>query len=166
MRTAFRTSCLVMATVLGGGALAQGGLVTYRSLSPEIALELAKASLEACRARGYQVSVAVTDRSGQTLVTLRDRFAGPHTLATASGKAWTAVSFRTSTSDLVALSQPGQPQAGIRQLANVVVLGGGVLVESAGATVGAVGVSGAPGGPEDELCAKAGIDAIRDRIEL
>ncbi|MBD8908369.1 heme-binding protein [Methylorubrum populi] len=166
MGQAFRNGCLIMATLSASAASAQEALVSYRSLSPEIALELARASLEACRAAGYQVAVSVTDRFGSPQVVLRDRFAGPHTLTTASAKAWTSISFRTNTSELVALSQPGQPQAGIRQLPNVVVLGGGVVIESAGTTVGAVGVSGAPGGPEDEKCAKAGIQAARDKLEL
>lgn len=166
MRRAFRSGCLFVATLSSCAALAQEGLVSYRSLSPDVALELARASLEACRAAGYQVAVSVTDRFGSPQVVLRDRFAGPHTLTTASAKAWTSISFRTNTSELIALSQPGQPQAGIRQLPNVVVLGGGVVIESAGTTVGAVGVSGAPGGTEDESCAKAGIQAVRDKLEL
>jgi hypothetical protein len=75
---------------------AQDGLVTYKSLSPELALELARASLAECRKRGYQAAIAVVDRFGVTQVMLRDRFAGAHTPATAAGKAWTAASFRTS----------------------------------------------------------------------
>ena len=58
---------------------AQDALVTYKSLSPEIALDLARATLEECRKRGFQVAVAVVDRFGQTQVMIRDRFAGPHT---------------------------------------------------------------------------------------
>lgn len=149
-----------------GGATAQEALVTYKTLSPELAQELARATLESCRAQGYQVAVAVVDRFGQTQVMLRDRFAGPHTPTTATGKAWTAVSFRTNTTDLLPLTAPGQPQAGLRQLPNVVVLGGGMLIESGGATVGAVGVSGAPGGAEDDRCAKAGLDAVRDKLDF
>ncbi|CAX22404.1 conserved protein of unknown function precursor, DUF336 [Methylorubrum extorquens DM4] len=166
MGMVYRGGCLILATLSSCVALAQEGLVSYRSLSPDVALELARASLEACRAAGYQVAVSVTDRFGSPQVVLRDRFAGPHTLTTATAKAWTSISFRTNTSELIALSQPGQPQAGIRQLPNVVVLGGGAVIESAGTTVGAVGVSGAPGGPEDESCAKAGIQAVREKLEL
>ena len=93
---------------------AQEALVTYKTLSLEIALDLANAALADCRQRGFQVAVAVVDRFGVTQVLLRDRFAGPHTPATATGKAWTAVSFRTNTTDLVPLTQPGMPSAGIR----------------------------------------------------
>ena len=97
---------------------------------------------------------------------LRDRFAGPHTVPTAASKAWTAVSFRTNTSDLIGVSQPGMPQAGLRNLPGAVILGGGVMVEAGGTMVGAVGVSGAPGGEADDSCAKAGIETVRDRLEF
>src|SRR4051794_13202664 len=130
-------------------------LVASKSLSPELALDLARGAQASCRTRGYQVAVAVVDRFGITQVMLRDRFAGPHTPSTASGKAWTAVSFRTSTTELNGISQPGMMQAGIRNLPGAVIIGGGVTIEAAGSLVGAVGVSGAPGGDADEACAKA-----------
>jgi uncharacterized protein GlcG (DUF336 family) len=147
-------------------ARAQELLTTYKSLSPELALDLARASLGDCRSRGYQVAVAVVDRFGVTQVILRDKFAGAHTVPTATGKAWTAASFRTSTSELNAVSQPGMMQAGIRNLPGTVVIAGGLIVEAGGSLIGAVGVSGAPGGDADEACAKAGIDAIRDKLEF
>ena len=160
---------LLAATVLltlAYPATAQEPLTTYKSLSPELALDLARASLGDCRSRGYQVAVAVVDRFGVTQVILRDRFAGAHTVATASGKAWTAATFRTSTTELNAVSQPGMMQAGIRNLPGTVIIGGGLIVEAGGSLVGAVGVSGAPGGDADEACARAGIDAIRDKLEF
>ena len=145
---------------------AQDALVTYKSMSLDLALDLARAALLDCRGRGYQVAVAVVDRFGVTQVMLRDRFAGPHTPPTAAGKAWTAVSFRTNTSDLIGATQPGMPQAGVRNLPGAVVLGGGVMVETGGTMVGAIGVSGAPGGEADDACAKAGIETVRDRLEF
>lgn len=147
-------------------ANAQDSLVTIKSMSPEIALDLARAALADCRQRGYQVAVAVVDRFGVSQVMLRDRFAGPHTPATAVGKAWTAVSFRTNTTDLVAASQPGTSQAGVRNLPGATVIGGGIIVEASGSIVGAVGVSGAPGGEADDACAKVGISAIQDKLDF
>jgi uncharacterized protein GlcG (DUF336 family) len=149
-----------------GPIAAQEPLIAYKSLSPELALDLARGAQASCRTRGYQVAVAVVDRFGITQVMLRDRLAGPHTPSTASGKAWTAVSFRTSTTELNGISQPGMMQAGIRNLPGAVIIGGGVTIEAAGSLVGAVGVSGAPGGDADEACAKAGIDAIRDKLDF
>jgi uncharacterized protein GlcG (DUF336 family) len=147
-------------------ARAQESLVTYKSLTPEIALDLARAALADCQKRGYQAAVAVVDRFGVAQVMLRDRFAGPHTPATATGKAWTAATFRNSTSQLFTVSQPGMMQAGIRNLPGAVIIAGGLLVESGGSLVGAIGVSGAPGGDADEACAKAGIEAIQARLDF
>ena len=159
-------SALAVALSLAAPVRAQDALVTYKSLSPELALDLARAALGECRKRGYQAAVAVVDRFGVTQVMLRDRFAGAHTPATAAGKAWTAASFRTNTTDLVALTQPGMPQAAVRNLPGAVILGGGLVIEAGGSLVGAVGVSGAPGGDADDACAKAGIEAVRDRLDF
>ena len=153
-------------TLLAGSAPAEESVVTYKSLSPELALDLARASLSDCRKRGFQVAIAVVDRFGVTQVMLRDRFAGPHTVSTAQGKAWTAASLRTSTSELNSISQPGMMQAGIRSLPGAVILGGGLTVEAGGSLLGAIGVSGAPGGDADEACAKAGIEAVRDKLDF
>ncbi len=157
---------LLLAPLLSVPVRAEEGLVTFKSMSVDLALALGRAALADCQKQGYQVTVAVVDRFGVTQVLLRDRFAGAHTVATATGKAWTAVSFRTNTSDIVANTQPGMPQAGVRGLPGAVVIAGGVMVEAAGSLVGAIGVSGAPGGDNDEVCAKAGIAAVRDKLDF
>jgi uncharacterized protein GlcG (DUF336 family) len=159
-------SALAVVLFLTTPSRAQDALVTTKSLSPELALDLARAALSECRKRGFQTAVAVVDRFGVTQVMLRDRFAGAHTPATATGKAWTAASFRTNTTELVASTQPGMPQAAVRNLPKVVILGGGVIVEAQGSLLGAIGVSGAPGGDADDACAKAGIEAVRDRLDF
>lgn len=145
---------------------AQQAIVNLKSLSPEAAITAAQAGAKACRDKGFAVAVAVVDRSGVPLAMVRDRFAGPHTPDTATRKAWTAVSFKTNTTELVERTQPNSASAGIRSLPNVAVIGGGVMIESAGSLVGGIGVSGAPSGKDDEDCAKAGIAAIKDQLEL
>ena len=147
-------------------AAAAEATFTVKVLTPETALKAARGALDRCRANGYQVSVAVTDRMGVVQVLLRDRFAGPHTTDMASAKAYTAASFRVSTSELAEATQPGRPQSGIRNRPGVAAVGGGMTIEAAGSLVGAIGVSGAPGGKEDDVCAAAGIAAIRDELEL
>jgi len=99
-------------------------------------------------------------------VLLRDRFAGPHTVDMARAKAYTAVSFRASTAELAEATQPGRAQSGIRNRPDVAAVGGGLMIEAGGSLVGGIGVSGAPGGREDEACAAAGIEAIREDLEL
>jgi len=152
--------------VAGTARAEETATYTTRNLTVETALKAAQAALKKCRDSGWQVAVAVVDRSGTPQVMLRDRYAGAHTPRTAGGKAWTAVSFRSNTGALVDLTQPGKAQSGVRNLPHVVILGGGVLIEGGGQMLGAIGVSGAPGGEADELCAKVGIAAIQESLEF
>lgn len=145
---------------------AQEATFTVRSLTPETALTAAQAALEHCRQQGFQASIAVVDRSGTLQVLLRDRFAGPHTVPVATDKAWTAVSFRLSTTELGRETQAGQPMSGLRSLPRFLAVGGGLLIQAGGQVLGAIGVSGAPGGDADDSCARAGIAAIADAIEF
>ena len=147
-------------------AVAQDATYSVKMLTPETALKAAQAAIAKCRADGFQVAAAVVDRAGVSQVMLRDRFAGAHTPETAAGKAWTAVSFRTNTSDLIKPTSAGQASSGIRELPRVVVIGGGMLIEAAGSILGGIGVSGAPTGDADDTCARAGIKAIADSLEF
>jgi len=164
-------SCAALAAVFCFGASAdvaaeEKALISFKVMSPSLALELAQATLASCRESGFQTAVVVVDRAGGIQVALRDRFAGPHTVDTARRKAWTAVSFRTDTLEMANLTQAGKPQSGVRQVAHALMIGGGVPVSAAGAIVGGVGVSGAPGGEADDKCARDGIDAIVDKLEF
>lgn len=145
---------------------AQDAVFSTKSLTPEAALTAARAALESCRKQGFQVAVAVVDRTGLTQVLLRDRFAGAHTLDVATNKAWTAASFRISSMALGVETQAGKPMSGIRNQPRVMAIGGGLMIEGGGNMFGAIGVSGAPGGEADEACAKAGIQAIADGLEF
>ena len=147
-------------------AVAQSATFTTKNLTTETALKAAQAALAKCRADGYQVTVAVVDRAGVTQVLLRDRFAGPHTPDYAANKAWTAVSFRTNTTELEKATRPGQPMAGVRNVPRFASVGGGMMSQGGGSLLGGIGVSGAPGGDADDACAAAGIKAIADDLEL
>jgi len=147
-------------------ANAQDATYSIRLMTPETALKAAQAALKSCRDSGYQVAVAVVDRGGVTQVLLRDRFAGPHTPRMAVDKAWTAVSFRTNTTDLAQITAPGQPSSGVRHRPRVASVGGGLMIQGGGAILGGIGVSGAPGGDLDDVCGNAGIAAIKDSVEF
>jgi uncharacterized protein GlcG (DUF336 family) len=151
------------ALVAAAAAHAQDGTFALRFLTPETALKAAQAALDSCRAAGFQVAVAVVDRGGTTQVLLRDRFAGPHTVAIATDKAWTAVTLRQDTLALARISESGE-MSGLRHFPRVVAVGGGIPIEGAGAILGGIGVSGAPGGAADAGCATAGLDAIIDDV--
>lgn len=157
---------IVLAGLLAAAPLSANDFIPFRIMAPPLALELAQAALKSCSDRGFQVAVAVVDRFGVTQVVLRDSLAGAHTPETAQAKARTAVSFRSSTEAMSAATQAGQLNSAIRHLPGYIFLGGGVPVEAAGAIVGGIGISGAPGGAEDDACARAGIAAIEDRLMM
>jgi uncharacterized protein GlcG (DUF336 family) len=166
MPNAIARVAVTLALVSGSAFAAEPATFSIKALTPETAVKAAQAALAKCRADGYQVAVAVVDRSGLLQVVLRDRYAGAHSPETATNKAWTAVSFRTNTTDLMKLTQPGQPSSGIRNLPRVVAVGGGVKIEAGGSIIAGIGVSGAPGGDADDVCANAGIKAIADTLEF
>ncbi len=147
-------------------ARAAEGVITYKSLSPDAAFTLAKTALDKCRRDGYQVAVVVLDRFGAPLVALRDRFTPVAALDIAKGKAWTAVTFTRDTSEFVKAMKDGIIGAGLASQPNVTPLVGGLMIQSAGSLLGAVGVAGAPGGEQDEACAKAGLAAIQDQLDF
>ena len=165
MKKTFALACALLGSA---AALAQSSPATHsiRLLTPEAAQKAVNAAMAECRKQGFQVAVAVVDRSGVTQALLRDRFAGTHTPEVAANKAWTAVSFRTGTTELARATQAGQPASGLRSVPRFTAVGGGLTIEAGGSIVGGIGVSGAPSGEADESCAKAGIAALRDDLEL
>ena len=161
--------CGILAAVVLGAAppaRADDAIVTYKSLAPDAAFELARVALQTCRTNGYQVAVVVMDRFGEPLVMLRDRFVGLPAPTIAANKAYTAISFRSNTADFAKAIQSGQLGAGLTAMPRIVTLGGGIIIEAGGSLLGAAGVAGAPGGDKDEECARAGLDAIRDTLEF
>lgn len=147
-------------------ASADEAVVSYKSLSPDTAFDLARAALASCRQSGFQVAVVVLDRAGQPQVLLRDQYAGLPAPRTATDKAYTALGFGKDTSELARSVEAGQLNTGLSKLPHVLFLAGGVAIQSGGSLLGAVGVAGAPGGDKDEACARAGVEAIQDRIDF
>ena len=147
-------------------AVAADADFTIRLMTPETALKAALAGQAACRKAGFQVTIAVVDRTGQVQVVLRDRFAGMHTTDAAIDKAWTAVSFKMDTTALARATAAGTAASGIRHIGRALAVGGGLLVQAAGAPYGGVGVSGAPSGENDDLCARAAIAAVIDDLDM
>ena len=166
MRYLAMTTAAMLALGAPAAIAGDDALVVYKSLSPEVALEAAQAALKQCRADGFQVAVAVVDRFGQAQVMLRDRFAGLPAADAATRKAYTALGFHKDTSELAQSIRSGQRDPGLAQLPYVAMLAGGLVIEAGGTLLGGIGVAGAPGGDKDEACARAGLEAIRDRIDF
>ena len=147
-------------------ARADEAIVTYKSLAPDVAIDLARAALNQCRKDGYQVAVVVLDRFGAPLVALRDRYAGIGAWDIATGKAWTAVNFSIDSGEFVKRVKDGTLSPGLASLPKVTPLVGGLVIEAGGSLLGGVGVAGAPGGDKDEACAKAGLAAVQDKLDF
>lgn len=137
--------------------------VTTRVLSVDMANKVAVSAAKQCRKKGFQVAVAVVDRTGNLLAFLRDPLAGAHTIEVSQRKAYTAATFQSPTGSLAVNRE-------LRFIPGVLLLRGGLPIRIGGQFYGAVGVSGAPAtkkvGDEDEKCAQAGIDAIKDALEF
>ena len=137
-------------------------VITVKRMTVDLAADIAEATMMACRGKGYQVSVVVVDRNANTQVVMRDNLAARFTIQIAEEKANAAVmagvssgEFRANRQDIV---------AEMNEVDGVLVLDGGLLVQAAGSMLGAVGVSGAPGGDIDAACAQAGLDSVADRL--
>ena len=152
-----KTSMIVVATLACGLAGAQS-LVSERSISMNAALELATASLERCRADGYKVTVTVLNRHARTAVVLSDDGANPHTIENSMRKAYTAFTTRAPSLDIGKRTQP--QLGGFMLLDRITTIEGGLPIFAGKELVGAVGISGAPGGDKDSACAQTGIDKI------
>jgi len=161
---------LVTITVIPANA-DESLLYSFKSLSLEMANKAAIEAIKDCRKRGFSIAVAVVDRGGNLQTLMRDRFAGPHTIETATRKAWTANSFRQSTDTLAQLLKENKIPNQIQHNPGALLVGGGQLIQAQGQTIGGIGVSGAPPGQSesqsiDSLCAKAGIKSVQDELEF
>jgi len=161
-----RAAAALVACLAAAGASAEQATFTVKTITPEAALKAAQAALAKCRAEGFQVTVVVVDRAAIPQALIRDRFASPQSIEIAQRKAQTAVNFKMDTAALDRELQPGRPAAPLRGQPNVAAIAGGVVIESGGSLAGAIGVSGAPGGMNDDLCAHAGVKAIAEDLEF
>lgn len=138
-------------------------LITVKRMTMEVALTIAQKSVETCRKDGIQVTTTVVDRTGVPQVILRDVLAPDLSLRISEQKAYTAVVFNMSTGDMEGRFKGSYS---IGKDPKVVIARGGLPIQAGGRILGAVGVSGAPSGEQDEKCAKAGIAAVIDDLEM
>lgn len=151
---------------LAASAAAEEATFTVKTITPEAAMKAGNAALARCRAEGFQVTVAVVDRSGVLQALVRDRFASPGSVELAQSKARTSANFRMDTAALDRELQPGKSAASLRGQPNITAIPGGVAIQAGGSLAGAIGVSGAPGPMNDDLCARAGLRAIAEDLEF
>lgn len=134
-----------------------------RVLSAKLAQQAATSAYSHCQSQGYQVAVAIVDRSGTLMAFVRDPLAGPHTIDVSQRKAYSSATYQSPTSAMMNRDE-------LKLTPGVLLLGGGLPIRVAGHFYGAIAVSGAPAkkvsGDADEECAQAGLDAIAEAIEF
>jgi uncharacterized protein GlcG (DUF336 family) len=151
-----------LACSLAGPANAQ--LVARKDISSAMALTMAETAIATCKTNGYNVSANVVGRNGEVIVAMRGDGTGPHTLENSMKKAYTARAQRRSSGDFGDAIKDNFT-AGALHLTNIVTARGALPIKVGEDTIGAIGVSGAPGGDKDEACAKAGIDKVADELK-
>ena len=139
-------------------------VVTDKSIGMDLARDIANEAVAACRKSGFNVSAVVVDRHGLMRAALRDDSAARFTLEIAERKAnmtvmaWTnSGTFRDARRDI---------QQELNHINGLIVMDGGIKITSGGYNLGAIGVSGAPGGEKDAACAKKALEKLSERIEF
>ncbi len=153
----------ILTLVMGISAHA-AAIVDSKSIGMELARDIATETIMACRKDGYHVSAVVVDRFGLMRAALRDDLASRFTLEIAERKAnmtvmaWTdSGAFKAARADI---------QQELNHIEGLIVMEGGIKIIAGGYNIGAVGVSGAPGGEKDAACARKALDELSDRIEF
>jgi len=143
---------------------ARAQLLNEKSLSAATAMTIAQTALETCTKQGYHVSVHVLGRYGEVLVAVRGDGAPPHTMENSQRKAYTARTFRIPSGEF-AQRVKDNPSISAVHLSGIIAAQGALPIKVGDDVIGAVGVSGAPGGEKDEACAKAGLEKVADQLK-
>ena len=138
--------------------------LTEKNISMKMSQAIIDGTIEQCAKDGYKVSVVVVDYAGLVHASLRGDGTNPHTMEFARKKAYTARTRGQTSLEFMKLTD-NPASAYLRQIPDVVAVGGGVPIKIGNVTIGAVGVSGAPGGEKDEVCANAGIARVADQLK-
>ncbi|MEO8560033.1 MAG: heme-binding protein [Rhodospirillales bacterium] len=160
-----KTILLGSVVLIAGFGMASAQLPTQKVLTAKLAMEAVTATVEACEKAGYKVSASVVDVAGQVKAFLRGDGSGFHTIETATRKALTSVTFKGSSAAIAQRFNDNPASGGLRQVTGVMPVGGALPIMVGNDIIGAIGVSGAPGGDKDEACSQAGIDKIKDSLK-
>lgn len=131
-------------------------------ITMDVANTIAVNTINACREKGIPVSVTVVDRNGIIQAQLRDTVAPPVSLPISRNKAYTAVMFNVKGSQLEGRANSPLQSMGV----DLAFMAGSTPIQAGGKLYGAVGVSGAPDGMDDEACAIAGVESVLDDLEM
>ena len=155
---------LSFAGALGFAGAANAQLVTHKDIPMLMAVTMAETAIATCKTNGYNVSANVVGRGGEVIVAMRGDGTGPHTLENSMKKAYTAKAQRRPSGEFAASLKDNLTPGALR-LTNIVPAQGALPIKVGEDVIGALGVSGAPGGDKDEACAKAGIEKVADQLK-
>ena len=145
-------------------ALHAADSVSVRSIGVELAKDIAFESVKACRKQGFQVSAVVVDRNGLVQAALRDDLASRFTLQIAEEKANSVILSGINSGEFRKAREDIRPE--LNHMKGIIIMQGALPIEIAGSRIGAIGVSGAPGGHLDERCAQQALDTLVERLEF
>src|ERR1700736_938447 len=155
---------LASASILVVGPARAQAPLTEKNVSMGMALAIIQGTLDQCTKDGYKVSVTIVDRAGNVAASVRGDGTNPHTMEFSRLKAYTSrTRGQTSLEFMKLTSDPAS--AYLRQIPGVVAVGGGAPIKVGNEVIGGVGVSGAPGGEKDEVCANAGLAKIEAALK-
>jgi uncharacterized protein GlcG (DUF336 family) len=155
---------ILVGLLLATAPVAARDVITQRTVGMELARDLAQAAVEACRVDGWQVTAVVVNRAGDIQALLRDSLASRYTMQIAQEKAEAVILSGAASADF----RRNRPdiRMEMNHVRGILMLEGGVPIRSGGALIGALGVSGAPGGDKDERCALVALDKLQERLEF
>lgn len=139
-------------------------VVATKSIGMELARDIASETVQVCRKQGYQVSAVVVDRHGLVRAALRDDLASRFTLQIAEEKANAVVMSGQNSGVFVKARRDIQQE--LNHIDGLIMMEGGIAINAGGYRLGAVGVSGAPGGDKDEACAVKAMEKFAEKLEF
>jgi uncharacterized protein GlcG (DUF336 family) len=160
-----RLVAVVAAAICAVTTPAPAQLLEHKDLTAAIAITIAQTAIETCKAQGYAVSATVVGRNGEIIVQVRGDNSSPHTLENSFRKAYTARTLRSPSGALAERIKTDPIFGNVLHLTNIIALPGALPIKVGDETIGAAGVSGAPGGDKDEACVKAGLDKVADQLK-
>jgi uncharacterized protein GlcG (DUF336 family) len=161
LKSTFVIAAIVTLAPMGANAQ----VLMERNISLQLALNVAQAAMAACKADGFDVTVAVVDRAGDLKVLLRADTANPHNADLARRKAYTSRTFKVPSMEVAKRTNGPTDLSGQRFLVDIIPLGGGLPINIGNDTIGALGISGSPNQEGDEKCATAALASVANSLK-
>lgn len=139
-------------------------VISVKKMTMELAAEIATKAVKICRDTGYQVTAVVVDRGGNAQVMMRDVHASRFTMQIAEEKANAVILGGVSSGEIRKNRQDIRQE--LNHVNGLLIMQGGLPIQAAGSLIGAIGVSGAPGGDKDEQCAQKALDSVQERLDF